>query len=673
MYARSLRRHVAATLLAASSVATLVVPPVASADAGEARAGCTVPIASLPGDRSPTPVSTAARPALGESSVDTAHGTCVVRLTDHRDSRAGGFARTIYSRSQAFSADGSRVLVYFRDGSWHTVDRRTSADLGRVPGIVGAGAEPQWDALDPALLHFLDDGGGPTLRTVNVRTGRVTVAAEFGARLGIDGATRVTSGSSGSPSADQRWWAFAALDTGGRARGIVVWDRDADRIVARLDFAARGLPPTDTVSMSPSGDHVVAEWPAPTGVRVFPRDLSGPGAKINAKGEHGDLARLPDGRDAYVSIDFSSTGWVYYVDLDAALADPDTFGAGRVELFHGYPDGSIHSIHFSGKAFDRPGWVLASTYDPRREPDGAPRWLHARLIAIELAPGGRTVGIAHARVRPLRDGEGKIYFAEPHASANRDFTAVVWNSNWESDDALDVDAYLVDGLDWGDGASGGGEEPCAPRALRHAVAPDRWELLGLPCRVPPGTSVAALFGDDVDGEPGEGWTLFRFDPARGEYVEALGADPAPPPGEGFWFLHTSGERRTLTLPADSVRAEAVRGGPCRGDDGCVEVVLDADDAAVPWRLASSPVDVPVAVGAVRVATRDGRCSGAAGCTLARAVDAGALAAPPLRFDGAPGGGYVALGAADTLPPWEGLWVAAGGAARGATLRVPRGR
>jgi hypothetical protein len=35
------------------------------------------------------------------------------------------------------------------------------------------------------------------------------------------------------------------------------------------------------------------------------------------------------------------------------------------------------------------------------------------------------------------------YMAEPHATANRDFTRILFNSNWGIPGSTDVDAYMV--------------------------------------------------------------------------------------------------------------------------------------------------------------------------------------------------------------------------------------
>ena len=659
-------------------VAALVVAPaLAATPVAPARAAdCETRVEALPTGTDRLPIRDAARPALGAAAVDASHGTCVVRMTDHAASGTGRFARTIYSRSQAFNADGSRLLVYGQDGRWRTVDVRTSADLGIVPGIVGAASEPQWHASDPDLLYYLDEGGGDRLRRVNVASGELRVVADFRGRLGRPDAVRASTGSSGAPSADQRRWAFAVEDAGGTALGIVVWDARSDRIVARLDFAAAGLPPTDTVSMSPSGRHVVAEWGAPTGTRVWEADLAGPGIVVNATAEHGDTARLANGRDAWVSVDFRS-GRAFFVDLDATV---DAGRSARTDLFGIYPERTIHSIHFSGRALDRPGWALASTYDPRRtDPSRAATWLDRHVFAVELVPGGRTVGIAHSRVRALRPDEDKIYFAEPHATASRDFSAVAWNSNWGAGDALDVDAYAVLDLDWrgldgdgdgGDGSGEGGSGECDARAAdaRRAVAPNAWALLGLPCAAPAGATLADVFGDDVDGAIGTGWALYTFDPATNAYAAGRADSPAPAPGEGFWFIHANDGERVLDLPAGSVPARRTADGArCPSPAGCVDVALAIDGPSGRYGLVANPVAATLGAPDVRVAADVGACRD--GCDTAGAVAAGVLDELPVRYrEGAGGraGGYEPIGATG-VPPWSGLWARTGSAGDGAAL------
>ena len=451
-----------------------------------------------------------------------------------------------------------------------------------------------------------------------------------------------------------------------------MWDARSDRIVARLDFADAGLPPTDTVSMSPSGRHVVAEWGAPTGIRVWEADLAGPGIVVNATAEHGDTARLANGRDAWVSVDFGS-GQAFFVDLDATV---DAGRAARTDLFGIYPERTIHSIHFSGRAVDRPGWALASTYGPRRtDPSRAATWLDRHVFAVELVPGGRTVGIAHSRVRALRPDEDKIYFAEPHATASRDLSAVAWNSNWGAGDALDVDAYAVLDLDWrgldgGGGDGGDGTDECDARTAdaRRAVAPNAWVLLGLPCAAPAGATFADVFGDDVDGAIGTGWALYTFDPATNAYAAGRADSPAPAPGEGFWFIHANDGERVLDLPAGSVPARRTADGArCPSPAGCVDVALASGGPSGRYGLLANPVAATLGAPDVRVAADGGACRD--GCDAADAVAAGVLDELPVRYrEGAGGraGGYEPIGAAG-VPPWSGLWARTGSAGDGAAL------
>jgi hypothetical protein len=176
--------------------------------------------------------------------------------------------------------------------------------------------------------------------------------------------------------------------------------------------------------MSPSGQWVVVSWD--DGPVAFSRDFS-TSRKLHPKGEHSDLAIGADGDDYYVSIDYEGRGGpVFMRNLRTGV---------RTDLFPTYLQHTATAIHFSGKAFGRPGWVLASTY---AEGGGPLQWLHAKVFAIELAPNPRVVLLAHDHVVYAE------YFTEPHASVNRDFTRVVFNSNWDTGSKTDVDAYLIE-------------------------------------------------------------------------------------------------------------------------------------------------------------------------------------------------------------------------------------
>ncbi|HVH36515.1 MAG TPA: hypothetical protein VM847_20660, partial [Tahibacter sp.] len=145
--------------------------------------------------------------------------------------------------------------------------------------------------------------------------------------------------------------------------------------------------------------------------------------------EHSDIAVGADGHDVYVSIDYGSgDGSVFMVDIDTGV---------RTNLFPTYVSGAATAMHFSGKAYDRPGWVLLGAYAGSPSSNGTLPWFEEKVFALELAANPKVYQIAAHRSG--RNG----YWTEPHAAPNRDFTRLLFNSNWSSGSDTDVDAYLI--------------------------------------------------------------------------------------------------------------------------------------------------------------------------------------------------------------------------------------
>jgi hypothetical protein len=94
--------------------------------------------------------------------------------------------------------------------------------------------------------------------------------------------------------------------------------------------------------------------------------------------------------------------------------------------------GGTTAMHFSGRALNQPGWVVMTTQSSSRA-----RWFDERVMALELKAAPRVYNLAFHRTR---------YTGEPTApvaSVNRDFTKVIFNSNWGSG-AEDTDAYIIE-------------------------------------------------------------------------------------------------------------------------------------------------------------------------------------------------------------------------------------
>jgi hypothetical protein len=364
------------------------------------------------------------KPAKGVAVSDSAYSTCVVRATDHANEGPQGFARNDYSRRQAFNADSSKFIVYALDGWWHMYDANTYAYVKRLSGPAGD-AEPQWHPTNPDLLYYLPTNGvGMQLTELNVTSGANRVVGSFGARLKArwPSANAAWTKSEGAPSADGRYWCFMVDNASWGSVGVFTWDLQTDTIVGMRD--TNGNRP-DHVSMSPSGNYCVTSGDGSEGTVAWSRDFT-QNKKLHHKSEHSDIALDVNGDDVYVSIDYQSgAGEVFMANLRTGARTP---------LFGTYLSGSTTAIHVSGKAYRRPGWALISTYGD----SGSRQWLHRKIFAVKLSSTPVVYNIAHTQTTTAG------YWSEPQASVNRDFTRILYTSNWNINTDQDLDAYMID-------------------------------------------------------------------------------------------------------------------------------------------------------------------------------------------------------------------------------------
>ena len=367
------------------------------------------------------PARESPRPAKGQVQVDPDFHICLVRATAHDVEPPHEFARNDYSRRQAFNADNSRFIVYASGGTWHLYDANSLAYIRPLKGLAGD-AEPQWDPVDPKQLYYVPNNGGMQLLRLNVETSKSTVAVDFTGKLAWPGVARVWTQSEGSPSADGRYWCFLAETSSFGILGAFTYDLREQKVLGTL---ALGKSP-DHASMSPSGRYCVisSDWRS-GGTVAWNREFT-TSRKLHIGTEHSDLAIGANGHDIFVFVDFQSN------EGDLVMVDVDT--GTRTTLLPTYIAGSATSYHVSGKAFDRPGWILLSTYDHH---GGAETWLHERILAVQLQAKPRIINLAH------HHSQSNGYWTEPQASVSRDFSRVLFNSNWGTSSALDVDAYLL--------------------------------------------------------------------------------------------------------------------------------------------------------------------------------------------------------------------------------------
>ncbi len=416
-----------ATTLAASFVmsAAVAAPPTITPDTPNgACAGFYGAGAQLVEGQVTQPWAKTAKPARGATVTEANYDTCQVRVTDHAVDGVNPFLRNDYSRRQAFNADSTRQIVYALDGHWHLYDAVTYRHIKTLPGLA-ADAEPIWHHKRADMLFYLPTNGvGMKVYRLNVNTGESVVVGDLAARLKArwPGANAAWTKSEGAPSADGRYWCFMVDSASWGGLGLVTWDRSTDTILGYKDL--NGQRP-DHVSMSPSGNYCVSSSYGGPGVVAYSRDFSS-SHKIANIGEHSDIGLDANGDDAYVSVDYqSNAGDIFMVNLRTGV---------RTNLFPSYISGTATALHFSGKAFRKPGWFVMSTY---AENGGSQKWMHRKVMAVEMAANPKIYNLADTRVADAG------YWSEPHATVNRDLTKVVWTSNWDVRTDSDLDVYMV--------------------------------------------------------------------------------------------------------------------------------------------------------------------------------------------------------------------------------------
>lgn len=400
---------------------TPLPPPVPSVPSVETRCAA-INSAYVPALGQVTALTPAlARPAKGTAFKDPSFNTCVIRATDHvAENASSSFLRNDYSRRQAFNADNSYFIVYAYNGAWHLYDAKTLAHIKTLNGPAGD-AEPQWDATDPKSMYFVPTNGGMTLQKLNVDTGAITTAASFAGKLPWPDVARVWTRSEGSPSADGRYWCLMAETATFNIRGVFTYDLQTQTVIGTRAMSNR----PDHVSMSATGRYCVVSDGDVSGGIVSWNSTFTASRSLATRGEHSDLALGADGADYFVFTDYATTGELVMVNLDTGLRTP---------LLPTYIDGTATAYHVSGKAFRKPGWILLSTY---ADYGGSENWLHRRVMAVELKAAPTIINLAHHHV------QYNGYWTEPHASVNRDFTRMLFNSNWGTSSDLDVDAYMI--------------------------------------------------------------------------------------------------------------------------------------------------------------------------------------------------------------------------------------
>jgi hypothetical protein len=204
----------------------------------------------------------------------------------------------------------------------------------------------------------------------------------------------------------------------------------------------REIPPSeiDSVTISPLGNYFLAFYDnhcehgqlgidhAPCGLMVYDKSLENGRGLLRIIG-HSDPALDAQGREVFVYQDID-TDHISMLDLASGEITP----LWPIDFSH-----SALGLHFSGQAFGMPGWALVSTSNGSQP---STTWMDDQIFAVELVKDGQVARLAHTH-SVYDENVEHDYWAEPHASVNRDFTQIVFTSNWGRGGSDAVDMYMI--------------------------------------------------------------------------------------------------------------------------------------------------------------------------------------------------------------------------------------
>ncbi len=344
----------------------------------------------------PKTVPSQAQPGYKQSYIDPVFGTKVTRISDPSMGGNEWSWQNTYSKTPAWNSDMTKIVLGY--GSF-ILDATTY----NVISFSGIRDEARWSSVDPNIIFYISGGGsgGNQFRKLNVTTGADILLHTFPQNIGMgpgegnlsvgDGWVVLTHGTSATLYDIQNNVVVATRNVGNDAAGVLDW-----------------------ISMSPSGNYIVAIGPAGSafGVRVYDRvnfgNLGIAPRQIDTDGRHADLGYDASGAEVYVA--------------DCPMEQIRLDNGVRRNLLPGTAY-FWQCGHTSTRNYNLPGWSLYS--------DGG------EVYAIKLDGSGTVRRFAHTH------STADDYLSAVKATFSPDGSKVIWNSDW-GDPAATAYAYVAE-------------------------------------------------------------------------------------------------------------------------------------------------------------------------------------------------------------------------------------
>jgi len=183
-------------------------------------------------------------------------------------------------------------------------------------------------------------------------------------------------------------------------------------------------------------------------------------------------------------------------------------------------------------------------------------------------------------------------------------------------------------------------EGSACTAQPYELPRNEWVQVSLPCA--PETNadtVKDIFGDDIPGDYGIDWKVYRYDSSDNLNYD-VGEAGSLAQGEAYWIMSLQAPA-SLDMPSNSQASKAN-----------VDITLPTRSDSPAWYLYGFPYEQAQSWDNHRITTSSGDCATDNGCTPAQAKNI--INEQVYRWNGA---GYDKMDGTAQLEPWGGYWVA----------------
>jgi hypothetical protein len=326
------------------------------------------------------------RPDYLNPIIDPVFGTQITRITDQSAFGVSNL-RHHYSKDQPWNSDGSLIKIkqWLLDGNNYQIIKKCNLLSGEV----------RWSHKNPKIAFARK---GTSFVKINVDTCQETTLRKFS-----ECSSLYLGPWEGNISIDDKYAAFQCNNS------FIVYNIETNNIEAQMSFSGS----LDWVSMSQSGNYVVANWNSNgtgryQGVEAYDRNLNFL-RQIATTGEHGDLCYDTNGDEVYVH--------VIPFQMIRLRDGQKTQLLSNLNKFSG---------HISCRNYKRPGWAYVTMNNTS----------YGDIFAIKLDGSGTVNRFTHHR--SLDTG----YESEPHGVAHPLGTKVMFASNWNG--ISDINSYVTE-------------------------------------------------------------------------------------------------------------------------------------------------------------------------------------------------------------------------------------